>query len=89
MKDTASLLKMHIYRGFLQARGVDLEAVIAWFFTDYVAAEFDAQNFKFRPSSPSATHLEKCRHLFSEMESVLKSAPSTPTTASSTWNCCP
>jgi hypothetical protein len=72
MKDSASLLKMHMYRGFLQARGVDLEAVIAWFFTDYLAAEFDARNFKFRPSSPSATHLEKCRHLFSEMESVLK-----------------
>ena len=72
MKDSASLLKMHMYRGFLQARGVDLEAVIAWFFTDYLPAEFEAKNFKFRPSSPSATHLEKCRHLFSEMESVLK-----------------
>jgi hypothetical protein len=72
MKDTVSLLQMHMYRGFLEARGVELEAVIAWFFNDYLAAEFDARNFKFRPSSPSATHLEKCRHLFSEMESVLK-----------------
>ena len=72
MKDQSSLLQMHMYREFLLSEGIDIEAVIAWFFTDYLKDEFGADHLRFRPSSESATYLEKCRHLFSEMESVLK-----------------
>ena len=72
MKDQSSLLQMHMYREFLLSEGIDIEAVIAWFFIDYLKDEFGADHLRFRPSSESATYLEKCRHLFSEMESVLK-----------------
>jgi hypothetical protein len=72
MKDQTSLLQMHMYREFLLSKGIDIEAVIAWFFIDYLKDEFGADHLRFRPSSESATYLEKCRHLFSEMESVLK-----------------
>ena len=72
LKDQSSLLQMHMYREFLRSEGIDTEAVIAWFFTDYMRDEFGADHMRFRPSSESATYLEKCRHLFSEMESVLK-----------------
>ena len=72
MKDQSSLLQVHMYREFLRSEGIDIEAVIAWFFTDYLKDEFGADHLRFRPSSESATYLEKCRHLFSEMESVLK-----------------
>jgi hypothetical protein len=72
MKDQSSLLQMHMYREFLLSEGIDIEAVIAWFFIDYLKDEFGADHLRFRPSSKSATYLEKCRHLFSEMESVLK-----------------
>jgi hypothetical protein len=72
MKDQSSLLQMHMYREFLRSEGIDVEAVIAWFFIDYLKDEFGADHLRFRPSSKSATYLEKCRHLFSEMESVLK-----------------
>ncbi|PXY23461.1 hypothetical protein BAY59_27715 [Prauserella coralliicola] len=72
MKDQSSLLQTHMYRQFLLSQGVDIEAVIAWFFTDYLRDEFGAENLRFTPSSQSSTYLEKCRHLFSEMESVLK-----------------
>jgi hypothetical protein len=72
LKDQSSLLQMHMYREFLRSEGIDIEAVIAWFFTDYLRDEFGADHLRFRPSSESATYLEKCRHLFSEMESVLK-----------------
>lgn len=72
MKDQSSLLQMHMYREFLRSKGIDIEAVIAWFFTDYLKDEFGADHLRFRQSSGSATYLEKCRHLFSEMESVLK-----------------
>jgi hypothetical protein len=72
MKDQSSLLQVHMYREFLRSEGIDIEDVIAWFFTDYLKDEFGAEHLRFRPSSGSATYLEKCRHLFSEMESVLK-----------------
>ena len=72
MKDQSSLLQVHMYREFLRSEGIDIEDVIAWFFTDYLKDEFGAEHLGFRPSSGSATYLEKCRHLFSEMESVLK-----------------
>lgn len=72
LKDQRSLLQIHMYREFLRSEGIDIEAIIAWFFTDYLRDEFGADHLRFRPSSESATYLEKCRHLFSEMESVLK-----------------
>jgi hypothetical protein len=72
MKDQSSLLQTHMYREFLRSKGINIEAVIAWFFTDYLKDEYGADHLRFRPSSESATYLEKCRHLFSEMESVLK-----------------
>ena len=72
LKDQSSLLQTHMYREFLRSEGIDIEAVIAWFFTDYLKDEFGADHLRFRPSSESATYLEKCRHLFSETESVLK-----------------
>ncbi|WP_199434744.1 hypothetical protein [Qaidamihabitans albus] len=72
MKDQSSLLQTHMYRQFLLAQGVDIEAIIAWFFTDYLKEEFGADHLRFAPPSESSTYLEKCRHLFSEMESVLK-----------------
>lgn len=72
MKDQSSLLQVHMYRELLRSEGIDIEDVIAWFFTDYLKDEFGAEHLRFRPSSGSATYLEKCRHLFSEMESVLK-----------------
>jgi hypothetical protein len=72
MKDQSSLFQMHMYREFLRSEGINIEAVIAWFFMDYLKDEFGADHLRFRPSSESATYLEKCRHLFSEMESVLK-----------------
>ena len=72
IKDQSSLLQMHMYREFLLSEGIDIEAVIAWFFINYLKDEFGANHLKFRPSSKSATYLEKSRHLFSEIESVLK-----------------
>lgn len=70
--DSASLLQTIMYQKFLELHGVDLEDVVAWFVNDYLRDEFGVKNFKFVRSSPNATYLEKCRHLFSETESVLK-----------------
>ena len=72
LKNQASLLQTQMYDWFLRNENIELEAVISWFFAEYLEDEFGAGGFKFRPSSSTATYLEKSRHLFSEMESVLK-----------------
>jgi hypothetical protein len=61
-----------MYDHFLRSKGIELESVIAWFLSGYLKDEFGAVNFRFMPSSTTSTYLEKCRHLFSEMESVVK-----------------
>lgn len=72
LKDQSSFLQTAFYRQFLQTKGIELESVIAWFFAEYLAEEFSAANLRFTPSSPTASYLEKARHLFSEMEGVIK-----------------
>lgn len=71
MKDHASFLQTMMYDHFLRSKGVELESVISWFFADYLKNEFGAENFRYPPSTAS-TYLEKCRHVFIEMESVVK-----------------
>lgn len=69
--DMSSLLQTRLYQHFLDSKGRDLEEVISWFFEEYLAEEFGAVNFSFRPSSRGASYLERVRHLFAEMESVM------------------
>lgn len=69
--DMSSLLQTRLYHHYLQNKGIDLEDVVSWFFEGYLVEEFDARKFSFRPSSHGASYLERVRHLFSEMESVL------------------
>jgi hypothetical protein len=71
-KEYSSFLQTAMYDHFLRIKGIELESVIAWFFSDYLKDEFGAANFRFMPSSTASTYLEKCRHLFSEMESVVR-----------------
>lgn len=70
--ECSSFLQTAMYDHFLRTKGIELESVIAWFFSEYLKDEFGAVNFRFTPSSMASTYLEKCRHLFSEMESVVK-----------------
>ena len=68
----ATLLQTAIYHRFLRAEGIELEQVIEWFFADYLREEFNAECLRFTPSSLTASYLEKCRHLFAELERVLR-----------------
>lgn len=72
LKDQSSFLQTALYTQFLQTKGIELESIIAWFFAEYLAEEFGAANLKFTPSSPTSSYLERARHLFSEMEGVIK-----------------
>jgi hypothetical protein len=68
--DSSSLLQTHMYRQFLDSRGVDIEQAIQWFCQTYLVDEFGARNFTFSPSAGPAPYLQKVRNLFAEMESV-------------------
>lgn len=68
--DMRTRLQMQIYIDFLNASGVDLEAVVAWFFDHYLTEEFQAKNFSFSPSGLTTPYLQRVRNLFAEMESV-------------------
>lgn len=70
--DTSSLLQTRLYLDFLDSKGIDLEAVVSWFFEEYLVEEFGVMNFSFAPSGNGTTYLQKVRHVFAEMESVVK-----------------
>jgi hypothetical protein len=70
--DMNTLLQIKLLHGWYQhTNGIDIEKVIAWFFRDYLPEEFGAKNFSFTPCDSSSSYLQKVRHLFSEMESVV------------------
>lgn len=71
-KSSAFLGNLMIYERFLRKNDRNLEEIIQWFFEEYLQAQFQASNFAFSPSSDGATFLEKCRHLFAEMDGILK-----------------
>lgn len=72
LSEQRSFLSIVLYRNFLSGKEIELESVIEWFFSEYIRDEFGAVGFRFMAPSRSSTYLEKCRHLFAEMESVVK-----------------
>ena len=72
VKEQSSFLQTVMYDRFLKTNDIELESVIEWFFADYLKEEFGADKLKFVPSSKTSSYLERVRHLFSEMESVVK-----------------
>ena len=71
-KEASSFLQTAFYRQFLSSKGIEVESVIAWFFSDYLKNEFGALNFRYTPSTAASTYLEKCRNIFAEMDSILR-----------------
>lgn len=70
--DVNTLLQIQLLHSYLRSKDIDIEDVIAWFFRDYLLDEFGAENFTFTPCDSGTSYLQKVRHIFSEMESVVK-----------------
>ena len=70
--DTLSKAQMSLYYRFLAAHSINLEDVFKWFFEKYLPEEFGIAGFSMNVSSSTATYIEKCRNLASEMDGVLK-----------------
>lgn len=71
-KEQLSSLQLLMYSHFLAEHEIGLESALEWFFRASALENFGIEGYQFRPSSSAATYLERCRHLFSEMESVVK-----------------
>ena len=84
--DAISLLQLRIYRDFLNERNIDIEAVISWFFSTYLDHEFNAKGFLFHPCSDGDSYLQKTRHLFAELESILNQFSSFVTEGTLDWD---
>ena len=69
--EMASLAQTRVYQHYLETNSIDLEDVITWFFRTYLVDEFAATNFSFTRSTRGTSFLEKVRHLFVEMESIV------------------
>ena len=72
MMSAMSNAQMSLYSSFLAAHGINLEDVFKWFFEKYLPEEFGVAGFSMNTSSSTATYIEKCRNLASEMDGVLK-----------------
>ena len=72
VKEQSSFVQTVMYSSFLKTHDIELESVIEWFFADYLRGEFGADKLRFVPSSKTSPYLQRVRHLFSEMESVVK-----------------
>ena len=64
--------EMNGYCDLLLEKGIRIEDVYQWFFTDYLKDEFGAEGFVFHAPSESQSVLEKCRSLPAEMDGILK-----------------
>lgn len=65
-------LSLVAYDRLLQEFDIEFEAIIKWFFTDYLKEEFEVEGFNYSPSSKGTSMTEKCRNLLCEMDSLLK-----------------
>lgn len=70
--DQSTLMQTMMYEKFLRSQGKELESVVAWYFNEYLENTFKAEGFNYPLSSKASSYLEKCKHVFSEMDGVIK-----------------
>lgn len=72
MMDELSKMQMDFYYKFLLAHEIYLEDIFKWYFEKYLPDEFGIIGFNINTSLSTATYIEKCRNLVSEMDGILK-----------------
>ena len=72
LTEMKSAAEMNGYRAILLEKGIRIEDVYQWFFTEYIKNEFGTEGFVFHAPTESQSVLEKCRSLPAEMDGILK-----------------
>jgi transcriptional regulator with XRE-family HTH domain len=70
--DQSTFMQTMMYENFLRSEDKELEDIIAWYFNEYLKDTFGVDGFSYVSSSASAKYLERCTHVFSGMDSVIK-----------------
>ena len=65
-------LSLSAYESFLLQHGQSLEAVVNWFFNEYIADAFGVRGFRCDLLTPDRNALEKCVTICAELERVVK-----------------
>lgn len=67
-----SIAQITNYSNELRKNHIELEAIIKWFFKEYLKEEFGVENYLFSAPSSQASYVEKCKLLAIEFERILK-----------------
>ena len=71
-KNQAALIQLFSYSKILESEGIRIEAIVEWFFSDYLKEVYGIKDFQVSLPSVSTTHLEKCRIIAPEIERVFR-----------------
>jgi hypothetical protein len=66
------LIQIEAYCDQLKKHNINIEEIFAWFFEEYLPAEFSVDKFAYNVPSTGSSYLEKCKLIAGEIESVLK-----------------
>ena len=72
VEELRSAATMQAYYHFLKDKGINIENVISWFFSEYIRDNYGIAGYSFNASSENSGFAEKCKNISSEMESTLK-----------------
>lgn len=72
VEELRSAATMQAYYHFLKDKGINIEDVISWFFSEYLNDNYGVVGYSFNPSSENSGFAERCKNISSEMESILK-----------------
>ena len=72
VEELRSAATMQAYYHFLKDKGINIEDVISWFFSEYLNDNYGIAGCSFNASSENSGFAERCKNISSEMESILK-----------------
>lgn len=70
LKDLVGVL-FRVYFYYLREKGIDIEQIIAWYFSDYLEKELNIKGFYFNASNKESSFYERGKCIISEMDSIL------------------
>ena len=64
----------HVYEFeiYMNNKGIRFEDIFLKYFNNFIEENYNISGFSFTASTLSASYLEKCKHLFTELDSIIR-----------------
>jgi len=64
----------HVYEFeiYMNSKGIRFEDIFLKYFNNFIEENYNISDFSFTASTLSASYLEKCKHLFTELDSIIR-----------------